>query len=145
MIKAAVIVAPAQEKQARGWPIQWQKSNLWLGRYFMLEREKPWNKNIPETKEYPVWITSLPHTKHKTNLERLRNIALLALDIEGKVFKLLEMKTEEFFMNTGSKNFQKTPQVRQKSDTPDLAELSMIQKWDKSSYDSKFFSKWSEK
>lgn len=116
----------------------WRKSSLRLSRHLRLEREKPLNRNIHEGNRYSVWITTFPHSKHKTKFWEVKE-----LNTEDKNFKLLGIKTEEFFMNTGSKHFfPKSPTSDRKKD---LVELSTVKEWDKSSYDSRFFIKWSAK
>lgn len=89
----------------------WRRSNLGLSRNLRLEREKPLNRNIHKRNGHSVWITTLPHSKHKTNLWEVKE-----LNTDDKNFKLLEIKTEEFFMNTGSKHFfPKSPTSDRKS------------------------------
>lgn len=89
----------------------WCRSNLRLSRHLRLEREKPLNRNIHERNRHSLWITTLPHSKHKTNFWEVKE-----LNTEDKNFKLLEIKTEEFFINTGSKHFfPKSPSSDRKS------------------------------
>lgn len=109
-MKAAVIAAPIEENEARGRLLcDVEVTYGWVG--ISGWREKPLNRNIHERNRHSVWITILPHSKHKTNFWEVKE-----LNTEDKNFKLLEIKTEEFFINTGSKHFfPKSPSSDRKS------------------------------